>query len=429
MTESIKLDEQQTNAINFLKEHILNKTKVVCLLGAGGTGKTSIIHKLETEDELQNISITYTATTNKAASIMRKDIPEAITMHSAISMYVPTKLFRDFDTYFSYDGINESDGSQMELLKESKDFLNKRSIAIKDLLSEFNDAHEFFKCQGIDSYNPLVFSHYSTAEYLGGVCIVDESSMLPEKSIYRKDQKDGTMKLQTIGLNTLEGIYDTIILVGDDMQLPPINGTSSFEGKPQFHLTKNYRSEKDLLRLLDYARQGNSLELFVPKKGENIRLMNSLPDKLYEDTFNPEIDIAHIVYKNKTRIDITRKIRGSDPQPFDGEPIVYYGANINEPGDNIAKNELGYYKDGYGEWEYHRQVVNAKHFDEYNTNPKVFSIYRYGYALTAHSAQGSSFDYVVVHLGDVPGFIDIKTQKKWCYTAVSRARKGVILVR
>ena len=423
----IELDEQQLSAIDFLKKHILDKTPVVCLLGAGGTGKTSIIHKLETEKELDGIDLTFTATTNKAASIMRKDIPEAITMHSAVSRYVPTELYMDLENYFDCNGENPN-GTSMSLLKGTLNFLNERSQVLKDLISEHGHVDSFFRTLGIEGYSPIVFSHYATSDYLGGVCLVDESSMLPEKSIYKKDDK-GFMKLQTIGLDILTKIYDTVVLIGDDMQLPPINGTSSFENKPQFHLTKNYRSETDLLRLLQYAREGKSLELFVPEKGENIRLINSVNDNVFEDSRNLELDIVHIVYKNNTRRNITRRIRGNDPQPNDGEPIVYYGANINDPGDTVSKNEIGYYEDGYGEWENHRQVINARNFDEYNTDPKIYSMLRYGYVLTCHAAQGSSFDYVIVHLGDIPGFIDQETQKKWCYTAVSRARKGVILVR
>lgn len=423
---SIKLDNQQLEAIEFLKSHISDMTKVVCLLGAGGTGKTSIIHRLE--DEVQN-NITYTATTNKAASIMRKDIPSAITMHSAISKYIPTKLYTELELYFDCGGVSDTTGKDLELSDHVNNFLKDKQVEQNCLLSDNDSVDDFFRGLDIDGYDPVVFSHYATAEHCGGVCVIDESSMLPEKSIYKKDD-EGKMKLQTIGLDIISGIYDTVILVGDDMQLPPINGTSSFEGKPQFHLTVNYRSEKDLLRLLQYARDGKSLELFIPQKGENIRLLNSVPSEMFVDSHKKELDIVHIVFKNNTRRAVTKRIRGENSAPNNGEPIVYYGKNIADERNNdyIAKNELGEYKDGMGHWENHHEYIDFALFDEYPSN-KRYSKYRYGYALTCHAAQGSSFDYVVVHLGDIPGFIDLKTQKQWCYTAVSRARKGVILVR
>ena len=425
---AFELDDTQKQAIEFLKKSVLAKEKTVALLGAGGTGKTAILHKLSLEKDLEETKITFTATTNKAASIMRKDIPDAITMHSAVSKFVPTKLFTEMEFYFENDGKSPTTLKDLVFSDDAEIFLKNKEQKAETILEDHKDVKDFFHHYEIDGYDPIVFSHYATAGYLGGVCVIDESSMLPTKSIYKKDDKTGKMKLQTIGLDIIQGIYDTVILVGDDSQLPPINGKSSFEGVPSHHLTKNYRSQKDLLRLLDYARNGGCLELFVPEKGESIRVVKSISKKMLEASFNQDLDIAHIVYKNKTRIDITKKIRGDNVAPFEGEPIVYYGQNINETDDSIAKNEMGKYEDGAGVWDNHREYIDFALFDEYPSN-RPYSKYRYGYSLTAHSAQGSSFDHVVIHLYDIPGFIDVETQRKWLYTAVSRAKKSVTLVR
>jgi len=307
-----------------------------------------------------------------------------------------------------------------KLLDETLRFLADNDINESSLSSNYSNVDDFFRDLKIDSYDPVIFSHYATSGYTGGVCIVDESSMLPSKSIY-KDKK-----LQTIGLDIIKKVYDTVVLVGDDYQLPPINGKSSFEGIESYHLTENHRAEKDLLRLLDYARKGKSVELFVPEKGENIRIYRQFPEKHYKESLKH--NIVHIVYKNVTRREITRKIRGGDSFPKEDEPIVYYGKNINDPGDTIAKNEIGRFVDGMGEWDNHNEYIDFSLFDEYPSD-KSYSKYRYGYVLTAHSAQGSSFDHVVVHTGDIPSFIDVATQVKWVYTACSRARKSVTIVR
>lgn len=418
----MKLDPTQIEAINFVKVSILEKIKVVALCGAGGTGKTSVLHALVKDPELAGKSIICTATTNKAASVMRKSISSAITMHSAVSKFIHTNLYKELETYFLCSGLN------MTLNEEALEFLKNEQKDPKEILEKNSDVDDFFHNMEIDGYDPLIFSHYATAPYLGGAVIVDEASMLPTKSIYKKDEK-GLMKLQTIGLDILKGIYDTVVIVGDDSQLPPISGTSSFDEVPSYHLTKNYRSEKDLLRLLDYARQGKSLELFRPNKGENIRIIRRLDDKYINASRNLKLDIAHIVFRNDTRRKITKRIRGSSGAPQEGEKIVYYGKNINDPENNdfVAKNEIGKYTKGMGEWEKHHEFVDYNLFDEYPSSRK-YSKYRYGYALTAHSAQGSAFDHVIVHIYDIPGFIDVKTQVKWCYTACSRAKKSVTIV-
>ena len=423
---SFQLTHKQFEAIEFLKKAMLKKEKVVGLFGAGGVGKTSIVHKLLEMKDLNNISITITATTNKAASILRKDIPTAITMHKAISKFVPTELYTELENYFLSEGEN-TNGSKISLTDKTLDFLKEKSQDVKKLLTH-EDVDSFFRNNDIGGYDPIVFSHYATAPYTGGVCVVDEASMLPAKSIYKKDE-NGSMKLQTIGLDILTGIYDTVILSGDSKQLPPISGTSSFEGINSVELTENFRSEKDLLRLLQYARDGKSLELFNPLKGESIRVLRRLPKKYIEASRDLNLDIVHIVFRNVTRQNITRMIRGQSSTPKKGEKIVYYGKNINDDKNNIyiAKNEIGIFDGIQGIWDNYDEFIQYDLFDEYPSNKK-YSKYRYGYALTAHSAQGSSFDHGVVHLYDIPGFIDIETQIKWCYTAVSRFRKSVTII-
>lgn len=418
--ETFVLDEDQSKAIKFLKESILEKKPVVALLGAGGTGKTAILHKIGKDKSLYDKKLTFTATTNKAAGIMREKIKSAVTMHSAISTFVPTRLYLEIHSVFDVERLTPINFSKetVEFLKE-----NQLETSVSSISNNYNDADELFRTLGIDGYDPLVFSHYATSDYLGGACFVDESSMLPIKSIYNKEKR-----LQTIGLDILQGIYDTVVLVGDDSQLPPIQGNPSIENVESANLTINHRSELDLLRLLDYTRKGGAPELFVPKKGENIRVIKYVTDNMFKASANTDLDIVHIVFKNITRQALTIKIRGNDPMPREGEKIVYYGKNINDPGDVISKNEIGVYHDGLGEWDEHNEYIDYRMFDEY-PNKARYPKYRYGYVLTCHTAQGSSFDHVIVHTGDIPGFLSAEMQRKWLYTAVSRARKSVTIVR
>jgi ATP-dependent exoDNAse (exonuclease V) alpha subunit len=63
--------------------------------------------------------------------------------------------------------------------------------------------------------------------------------------------------------------------------------------------------------------------------------------------------------------------------------------------------------------------------DEYT---EKYGILQFGYASTCHSAQGSAWDHIVLHLYDIPHFIDSSTKRKFIYTAVSRARKSLTIV-
>lgn len=415
----------QQNSIDFLVEAVLEKKPVVGFVAPGGCGKTFSLKHFACDPRLSGIDITFTATTNKAAAVMKKEgVKGAITLHAAISKHVPTNMFKSVIEMYA---LHKKEPELIQSIpSDVSEFLEEMEVPEKDFFSYKNEK-ELIAENGIGAFDDRVFSHYVTENYKGGVCSIDEASMLPTKSQYQKDEgKDGFPKMKAIGLDAVLKVYDTVILVGDDSQLPPINGNSSFDELEKTTLTENFRSDKGLLRLLDYARAGNNLANFEPQEGENVRIVASVGEEYFEREKLIENKVTHIVYKNKTRKDITKQIRaGLSCEPELNEPIVYKGANIDDPNSSISKNETGFFNGMMGEWENHTQTVQGRNFDEYGTG---FTYLQYAYAITAHTSQGSSFDYVIVHLDDIPHFIDAETKRKWAYTAVSRARKGIVIV-
>lgn len=417
--------EKQLESIDFLVDAVLEKKPVVGFIAPGGCGKTFSLRHFANDPRMEGIDITFTATTNKAAAVMKKEgVKKAMTLHSAISKHIPTPMFADVIAMYADNKRNT--GLPLIFPSAVSEFLEEIEVKEKDFL-EYKNEKELIGENGVSAFDDRVFSHYVTEDYKGGVCSVDEASMLPTKSQYQKDKgKDGNLKMKAIGLDAVMKVFDTVIIVGDDSQLPPINGTSSFDDIEKTTLTENFRSDKGLLRLLDYVREGNDIVNFVPQEGENVRIVASVGDEYFEREQLIENKVVHIVFKNKTRKEITKRIRaGLSADPELNEPIVYKGANIDEPNDSISKNETGFFNGMMGEWDNHSQVVQGRHFDEYGEG---FTYLQYAYAITAHTSQGSSFDYVIVHNDDVPHFIDSETKRKWLYTAVSRARKGIVVV-
>jgi len=421
----LPLSVKQVESIDFLVDCIENREHVVGFVAPGGCGKTFSLKHIKKDPRLSGVPLTFTATTNKAAAVMKSEgLKGAKTLHAAISKHVSTKMYANMESMFKV--YKKNPDTVQEFPDNVVDFLEEIGVE-EEKFFDYNDERELIAENGVDSYDDRIFSHYATADYEGGVCFLDEASMLPTKSQYQKDHgPDGKLKLKTIGLDIVMKIYDTVVLVGDDSQLPPINGDSSFEGIPKTTLTENFRAEKGLLRILDFVRNGGNVADFVPQKDENVRVVASVGPEYFvkDDLINNKV--THIVYKNKTRKEITKQVRAelsSDPVEF--EPIVYKGANIDNPNDSISKNETGFFNGMMGEWANHSQVTQGRHFDEYGTG---FCYLQYAYAITAHTAQGSSFDYVVVHNDDVPHFIDKETKRKWLYTAISRARKGIVVV-
>ena len=67
------LSETQKNAILKLKKFIFNNDKKYYILkGSAGTGKTTVITKLLESDELNNFKGVFSATTNKAVSVLKQ---------------------------------------------------------------------------------------------------------------------------------------------------------------------------------------------------------------------------------------------------------------------------------------------------------------------------------------------------------------------
>ena len=413
----MQVTEDQELAIEFLVDSILSKEKCVAFIAPGGCGKTFSLKKLMKHESLVDKPLTFTATTNKAASIMRKEgVHSAVTLHSAVSAHIPTKAFADLSNAYE---TRAKEKIEIELSDDGKALLESFSVPLDEFYSYKNE-RELIGENGVDGFDKRVFSHYGVSDHIGGAIAIDESSMLPAKSQYDEG------KLKVIGLDIIKNIYDTVILVGDDSQLPPINGKSSFEGLERVELTKNLRADHKLLRVLDYARKGGNLANYTPEAGEPVTILASASDAYFVKDELIEGKVAHIVYRNKTRKDITRRIRDSmSADPIEGEPLVYKGATIETDQSQICKNETGFYNGFVGEWDNHKQAVNGRNFDEYNDG---FSYLQYGYAVTAHTAQGSSYGHVVVHIDDIPHFIDSETRRKWVYTALSRARKSIVII-
>ena len=55
-------------------------------------------------------------------------------------------------------------------------------------------------------------------------------------------------------------------------------------------------------------------------------------------------------------------------------------------------------------------------------------LFDFGYALTVHKSQGSSFPCVFVKLEFSAGSVGSEEFRRWLYTAITRAEKEVVLV-
>jgi len=273
--------------------------------------------------------------------------------------------------------------------------------------------------------------------------VCDEASMLPQEMI-----------------DLLLSHQVHVLFLGDNAQLPPIEGGQTILEKPDVFLTEITRQALDnpIIKLSMDVRKGKSLEYGGDKQCRvmpNNKVTNSL--LLGADQV--------IVGKNITRHKINtyiRKLKWGEQysdDPLNGDKCICLKNNWNTIGTNsdpLINGQIGQlnninittlppyndkviiadfisddgsiYKDLLIDYKLiteGKPTVNKDNWTLYAGAPRLFE-FAYAYAITCHKSQGSEFNRVILFeewLGDY------EQHKKWLYTGITRAAKQLVIVR
>lgn len=414
-----ELTSDQENAKNLISEWFFNtKDQIFILSGYAGTGKTFLIDYIVREVLRLKIGTeaVFVSPTGKAAANLVRKGTLAGTVHGLI--YV-----RDGEE-FSVD--------------ENGEIIDNQEL-------------RFIKRQAIDEKIRLI--------------IIDEASMINE----------------TV-LNDLLSFQIKCLFCGDSAQLPPVNGTCSLLAQPHYTMKEIVRqaANNPIIQVATMAREGRQIPYgnyddkvcVLPRKnfigGERKRLL------LKADQV--------ICGRNKTRAEINaeiRKYKGISQEemlPIEGEKVIctlndwekpldkeerFHLVNgiigtardIKPMHDDLATMEFqadfmdyevrvpfdtgifthGRYQHLYGD----RAVTlsDGSVVDEMNfallhklraVAEEPICRFEFAYAVTCHKAQGSEFDFVIV-FDESWAFAEEKN--RWLYTAITRAREKLLIVR
>lgn len=400
-----ELTADQVNADKRIKDWFLNSTRQVFVLaGYAGTGKTALLkHTVcETLNLIPGESAAFVTPTGKAATVLIRSGICATTLHRLI-----------------YQSIVE----QKEIL------LNNKKIKIEKL--------NFKRRESIDKSIKLI--------------VLDEASMVSDTVL--TDLADYGVKL---------------LLCGDNAQLPPVEGLNSYLAEPDYTLTTIVRQQLDnpIIRLSELAREGK----YIPygRYGDSAMVIN-------KRVFNGELRKKYLFKAdqvicgiNKTRTAINNEMR-SDRQselPETGDKLICTLNNWEQFIDgeyrfNLVNGIVGTAYDpfydgtsGIGFMQFKPDFLDGfcpealpfdtgiftdgryhfKHgdyFEKFNdegeaTGAFTLNRFEYGYCISCHKAQGSEFNNAVV-FDESYAFKEDKN--RWLYTAVTRAKKKLILVR
>lgn len=412
------MTSDQENAKKSIMEWFLNlDTQVFVLSGYAGTGKTFLLKHvicdcLSLEPEKQ---VAFVAPTGKAASILIRGGTPASTIHSLIY-----KMDDDaFDV--SVEG---------EILRERLKFIKRDKLA----------------------------SDYK-------LIVIDETSMVSDELM---------RDLLSFGVKCL--------FCGDNAQLPPVNGNSSLLDHPNCLLTEIMRQEIDnpIITLATMARRGE----FIPfgNYGE-IAAVVAREDFTGKTRKKILLKADQIICgRNKTRTALNNEIRlykglSDSPLPQENEKVICtlnnwertiddegrfhlvngiigFCSNVEEKSDGLGTMSFraefldytihkvpfdeGIFVDDkyyhmYGELAVKMEnglVVSESNFAALHNNKaegeEMISRFEFAYAITCHKAQGSEFDFIVV-FDESRAFG--QDAPRWLYTAVTRAKKKLLIVR
>ena len=417
----------QYNAIKTIKQWFQKDTKtkqVFRLFGYAGTGKSTVLKFILNELNLTHFdknksdntqSVVVATFTGKAASVLRKKGIPARTIHSLI--------------YSPYESTEE----------EIKEFE-------KEILKAKNEANEltgFRRTQAeanIVSMNinlakmksPKFILNYCGDAAYAKLIVLDEVSMVGEE-----------MAKDLLSFNK------PILVIGDPGQLPPIEGTGAFTNQqPDFMLSEIHRQAENspIIRLATMARNGiaipygdydgikkiriQDVDMEKLKSGQIICGLNSSRMELnniirYDLGYNSTIPVGPqekiICLKNENKLGLLNGMFLELSNVVD-EHRLYFSATVkDEYGKLISPDSLRIYK---GHFEDHIQLDKNRNDKDWKSK-KFLTEATFGYSITAHKAQGSQWENVVVwddNLGRT-----IEDRSRWLYTAITRAETGLII--
>lgn len=393
----MELTQSQEQALSTLLERIDRGDPVIRLSGAAGTGKTTLIKELHAA----LFDSVICTPTNKAAQVLRgKGLPA-------------TTFYRKF-----------------YILEEATADRRLRFTSCKRWLEEnFNGSLP----EGKISFAPIL--------------IIDEATMV-----------------NTISYREMMRMCDTLILVGDEHQLPPVGDRENPAGlfgseTPDATLTEVMRQAEgsQILDLAEAIRRGS------PKVGKMLGFFE--PEQEFRELVQQGAQSICFTNNERRRVNaVARKALGfRDPWPVAGEKLIVTSNYSDDLLNGTMVEVLSFEWDRIKPWA----IAKLKHDEGTTTcrlNMKAFAedqvaSYRdvleetmagasheeelgveatFGYCLTAHKAQGSEWEKVVVFdqrsvvhrvqsNNPSPQMSPEEYVRRWLYTCVTRARKDLYI--
>lgn len=456
--QKVNFGEEQLRALSLLEEFTKSDQTTTTLSGSAGTGKTSLV--IEYLDYLDDKGIPYilAAPTHKAKLVLEALTGQgAFTVHQLLSLQPNLDIFeldfRELDFFSNSDAYNHPNQ------------IPYKGVIIIDEASMINDdLFEFIIDCARKSESKVVWVGDEKqlqpvkSDKLSKVFSLDNKILLTK--IYRQKEDSPVLdilsELREHSLNNFEpckGIEDSIY---------------TFNNAIDF-----MRSSKDILR--ETVATGNVLNAkILAFTNARVKALNQASRKLiFGENFKNEFNLGEIItgydnfqydsfqfYNSLDYVIRNTPVKEKKILPYLTKPLngftlslydtVYKNVNKvfvlsrdNDPNDiaNLAKlleqtrqHAVLLKKSGKSSnlmWGKYYTLMGsfATTFDLFCDNRVIKKkTFDYGYALTVHKSQGSSFNTVFVDIANINACSDEKVLRQLQYVAISRTKGDVYLL-
>lgn len=424
----------QQAGIDWVLREVEAGTPVVALLGLAGTGKTTLIPHLVARCAERKRPVVVATPTHRAAFVLRqKGLVGVGTVHSTALTAYFTPPYAAALRYLGGWGAtregnlqaldDECDADKIPSLLHGQ----KDEAAHYAALAEDYDPQKVLTSLGIHGRD--YFDGFGPKPPSPGVLIIDEASMVGVEMLALCRQ-----------------VFRSIVLVGDPGQLPPVRETPTLATVPGFLLTDIHRQAhgSPLIHLAHRTREGfrfwrRPLQAYYPaiERTAHLEAWKCMQFPL-------------LVWRNATRVACTHLIRATLGYPPDAlaedEPLVCRSTDAAARVDGWYNNGLFRVTatDPYDSrlltvadaltGEEQQVVAHLEELDGANI-PLDAIPFRFGYCLTAHTAQGGEWPAVAISGPDLKSFEGyayhherMDELAQWAYTALTRAKGQVALL-
>ena len=427
----LTLTPHQQEALDWLVTRLTAGADLVALRGYAGTGKTTVIPALRAALEHQGLTAVVGSPTHRAAMILRrKGISDADTLHAhALTPYFTADYARAMAWYGEIVPcrLGEEPHPDVDDLPWLVHEYGKHDLATTKATRRHAGrikAKKLLASLGIHGKD--CFAGFGPKQGQG-VLIIDEASMVGQKM-----------------LALCQEAFHHIVLVGDPGQLPPVKDTAMLTAVEGVELTEIHRQAADspILQLAYRARQGEPFWHGSFTQCSRDLAQSDVVEIACGDAV-AFLEAPLIVWRNATRKTCTQAIRQAlgfaKAQLYPGEPLVcrstspedlaegFYNNGLYRIVDvNTTDSRLVTVEDALGE-----ASTICVHVEELDGEQVPFNAipFRFGYCLTAHTAQGGEWPTVYISQPDMLKFAGMCQRygrqdelAQWAYTAITRAK-------